>query len=675
MTNPLLEQHKLPPFELIKADQIVTAITELTTGCLSQIDALVANIAEPTESNFLRPLEAIQDKLNQNWSPVSHLANVMDSPEFRDAYKDALALKSDYGTRMGQHQGLYQTYQKLDQNSLSSDQKKAVENALLSFKLSGIGLPEAQRKRFAEIQQELSELSNKFQDNVLDATQGWTKLIKNVSELEGLPNSTLSILSQAALDRDMEGWLVTLEAPSYLAIMTYADNRELRKEVATAFVTRASDQGPTAGQWDNGPIIEKVLSLKSEKAALLDYKNFAEVSLAQKMAESPEQVLEFLNNLASRSFPQAQKEFSELQDYAKTNLDLDKVQPWDLAWVGEKLREHQYAISQEMIRPYLPVEKTLAGLFEVCNRLFGVQFKINPDVKTYHQDAHYYDVLLDGQTIAGFYLDLYARVGKRGGAWMDDCRVRRQTEQGIQLPVAYLNCNFSAPIGDQPSMLTHNELTTLFHEFGHGIHHMLTRIDVADVSGINGVAWDAVELPSQFMENFCWQPEALEFISGHIETGKPIPKALLDKMLAAKNFQSAMMSVRQLEFSLFDFELHCKSEKLDISQVRECLNSVRERVTVVPIIPENRFENGFSHIFGGGYAAGYYSYKWAEVLSADAFSRFEEEGVFNPETGKAFYDSILTQGGSKDAMDLFKAFRGREPTIDALLRHTGILEI
>lgn len=408
MTNPLLEQHKLPPFELIKADQIVTAITELTTGCLSQIDALVANIAEPTESNFLRPLEAIQDKLNQNWSPVSHLANVMDSPEFRDAYKDALALKSDYGTRMGQHQGLYQTYQKLDQNSLSSDQKKAVENALLSFKLSGIGLPEAQRKRFAEIQQELSELSNKFQDNVLDATQGWTKLIKNVSELEGLPNSTLSILSQAALDRDMEGWLVTLEAPSYLAIMTYADNRELRKEVATAFVTRASDQGPTAGQWDNGPIIEKVLSLKSEKAALLDYKNFAEVSLAQKMAESPEQVLEFLNNLARRSYPQAKKEFSQLQDYAKTNLDLDldKVQPWDLAWVGEKLREHQYAISQEMIRPYLPVEKTLAGLFEVCNRLFGVQFKINPDVKTYHQDAHYYDVLLDGQTIAGFYLDL-----------------------------------------------------------------------------------------------------------------------------------------------------------------------------------------------------------------------------------------------------------------------------
>lgn len=675
MTNPLLEQHKLPPFELIKADQIVTAITELTTGCLSQIDALVDNIAEPTESNFLRPLEAIQDKLSQNWSPVSHLANVMDSPEFRDAYKDALALKSDYGTRMGQHQGLYQTYQKLDQNSLSSDQKKAVENALLSFKLSGIGLPEAQRKRFAEIQQELSELSNKFQDNVLDATQGWTKLIKNVSELEGLPNSALSILSQAALDRDMEGWLVTLEAPSYLAIMTYADNRELRKEVATAFVTRASDQGPTAGQWDNGPIIEKVLSLKSEKAALLDYKNFAEVSLAQKMAESPEQVLEFLNNLASRSFPQAQKEFSELQDYATTNLGLDKVQPWDLAWAGEKLREHQYAVSQEMIRPYLPVEKTLAGLFEVCNRLFGVQFKINPDVKTYHQDAHYYDVLLDGQTIAGFYLDLYARVGKRGGAWMDDCRVRRQTEQGIQLPVAYLNCNFSAPTGDQPSMLTHNELTTLFHEFGHGIHHMLTRIDVADVSGINGVAWDAVELPSQFMENFCWQPEALEFISGHIETGKPIPKALLDKMLAAKNFQSAMMSVRQLEFSLFDFELHCKSEKLDISQVRECLNSVRERVTVVPIIPENRFENGFSHIFGGGYAAGYYSYKWAEVLSADAFSRFEEEGVFNPETGKAFYDSILTQGGSKDAMDLFKAFRGREPTIDALLRHTGILEI
>jgi len=675
MSNPLTVSHTLPPFDQIQPRHVVEAIKQLTSECLESIDQLVSSNQQPDETNFLRPLENIQDRLNQSWSPVSHLANVADSPELRKGYQQALGMMSEFGTKLGQHQGLYQSYLKLDVDLLSPVQKKAVENALLSFKLSGIALDEKNRDLFSKIQMELSQLGNKFQENVLDATQGWSKHITDIEALAGLPETALSILKQAAEAKDQTGWLVTLEAPSYLAVMTYSENRELRREVAVAFVSRASDAGPNAGQWDNAPVMERIMLLRSQKAKLLGYANYAELSLAQKMAESPDQVLSFLNQLGDRSISQAKSEFEALQVFAQQELGLDTLNPWDIAWASEKLKERTFSVSQEMIRPYLPADKSIAGLFEVCQRLFKVTFQRNDQVKVYHSDVQYFDVLSNGEVIAGFYFDLYARTGKRGGAWMDDCRVRRTDSKGnIQIPVAYLNCNFAAPSAGKPSLLTHNELTTLFHEFGHGIHHMLTQIDVADVSGINGVSWDAVELPSQFMENYCWQPEALDFISGHVDTGESLPPALLDKLLAAKNFQSAMFSVRQLEFSLFDFELHCQPEAQNIDQIRNILNQVRERVAVVPIIDENRFENGFSHIFGGGYAAGYYSYKWAEVLSADAFSLFEEKGVFDPNTGQSFFNNILAKGGSQDAMDLFKAFRGREPNIDALLRHNGIQE-
>ena len=672
MTNPLLQSNRLPPFDRIEAMHIVPAITTLTQDTLAAINTLVEAQEQPTEANFLRPLEGVMDVLNQAWSPIGHLAHVADTAELREAYKVALALLSDFQTQVGQHQGLFQRYSGLDVATLPPVQQQAVENALLDFRLSGIDLPDKEQQRFAAIQQELSELSNQFQENVLDATQGWTLPIADAAALSGLPESALANLAQAAKNRSQDGWLVTLDAPIYIAIMTYANDRALRRQVATAYVTRASDQGPQAKQWDNSPLIERILALKAEKAALLGYKSYAEVSLAEKMATDTEQVLGFLRELADRSVPQAKHEFAALKAFAAESLGLETLAPWDLAWTSEKLREHQFAVSEEMIRPYFPVPTSLAGLFEVCNRLFGIRFQENILEHTYHEDAHYYDVTRDGQVIAGCYIDLYARVGKRGGAWMDVCRVRRATAEGMQLPVAYLNCNFSAPVGDKPALLTHDDLVTLFHEFGHGLHHMLTQVDVADVSGINGVAWDAVELPSQFMENYCWQPESLAFISGHVDSGAPLPKALLDKMLAAKNFQSAMTTVRQLEFGLFDFELHCHGTAPTIETVRQTIKAVRERVAVTPAIAENRFENGFSHIFGGGYAAGYYSYKWAEVLSADAFSLFEERGVFDPETGKAFYDKILSQGGSQKAMDLFVAFRGREPRVDALLRHSGI---
>lgn len=672
MTNVLLQSNRLPPFDALTAADVVPAIKQLTQETLAAIDALAADPQSPTAANFLQPLEAIHDRLSQAWSPIGHLAHVMDTPALREAYKEALAMISEFHTTVGQHQALFTRYTALDVAALDGPQAKAVKNALLSFRLSGIDLPQKARERFAEIALALSELGNQFQDNVLDATQGWTINITDEAALDGLPESAMTQLANAAKARDLKGWLVTLDAPAYIAIMTYANDRALRQQVATAFVTRASDQGPQAGQWDNGPLIERILALKAEQAALLGYQNYAEVSLAEKMAHSTDQVLGFLHELADRSVPQAKQEVAELIAFAQDELGLAELAAWDLAWVGEQLRERRYAVSQEMIRPYFPAPQALKGLFEVCHRLFGIHFEANHSVATYHADAQYFDVIRDGQTIAGCYVDLYARIGKRGGAWMDVCRTKRDTATGPQLPVAYLNCNFSAPDGDKPALLTHDDLTTLFHEFGHGLHHMLTQISVADVSGISGVAWDAVELPSQFMENYCWQPESLAFISGHVDTGAPLPKALLDKMLAAKNFQSAMHSVRQLEFGLFDFELHSLTAAPTIAEVRATLAAVRKRVCVVPVIAENRFENGFSHIFAGGYAAGYYSYKWAEVLSADAFSLFEEQGIFDPATGKAFYDEILSQGGSKDAMELFVAFRGREPKVDALLRHTDI---
>ena len=519
----------------------------------------------------------------------------------------------------------------------------------------------------------MSELTSKFSENVLDATQAFKKVVANVDELKGLPESALAAAKQAAQAKDLEGFLFNLEFPSYLPVMTYCENAELRREMYEAFCTRASDQGPNAGEWDNSALIDEILALRFEIANLLGFPQYANRSLATKMAESVEQVIQFLNDLAEQSLPAAQKEFAELKAFAKEK-GKDELDAWDVPYYSELLQQERYSISQEELRPYFPVEKVIAGMFTIVHRLFGISFQKVEGVDLWHDDASYYDVFdSNDQKIAGFFIDLYARENKRGGAWMDECRVRRRTEEGaIQLPVAYLTCNFNGPVGDKPALLTHDEVTTLFHEFGHGLHHMLTKVEYADVSGINGVAWDAVELPSQFLENWCWEKEAISLFSGHYESGDPLPDEMLDKMLAAKNFQSAMMMVRQLEFALFDMRIHAEYDPENGLDVQKVLDDVRDKVAVNMPPAFNRFQHSFGHIFAGGYAAGYYSYKWAEVLSADAFSSFEEEGIFNIETGQRFKQAILEKGGSQEPMELFVEFRGREPSVDALLRHSGI---
>jgi oligopeptidase A len=602
--------------------------------------------------------------------------SVVSSDELREAHDACLPLLSEYGTWVGQHEGLYNAYTELKQSDefsgLSEEQQKVVENAVRDFTLSGVALPKEKKERFAQIQAKLSELSSTFSNNVMDATMGWTKHVTDKTLLTGMPESALDAAAQAAHQKDLQGYLFTLDIPSYLPVMLYADNRELREEMYRAYATKASEQGPNAGKWDNTEIIKETLALRTELAELLGFSTYAERSLATKMADSTEQVITFLRDLASRSKPQAEKELEEVRAYAKDTHGVSELAAWDLPYFSEKLKQEKYTISDEMLRPYFPENKVLSGLFEVVHRLFGLKIAEQPGVDTWHKDVRYFTITDDSDVMRGsFYLDLYARAKKRGGAWMDECRVRRELANGeLQLPVAYLTCNFNAPVGDKPALFTHDEVVTLFHEFGHGIHHMLTKMKAAGVSGINGVPWDAVELPSQFLENWCWEEDALNFISGHYETGEPLPAHLLERMLAARDYQSAMQMVRQLEFSLFDFLLH--SEKGSTVDVQGTLDTVREEVAVVIPPSFNRFQNSFGHIFAGGYAAGYYSYKWAEVLSADAYSKFEEDGIFNRETGNAFLENILEMGGSRAPMDLFVAFRGREPQVDALLRHSGI---
>ncbi|GLR63417.1 oligopeptidase A [Marinospirillum insulare] len=682
-SNPLLNITDLPAFDKIQPEHIVPALDQLLDENKATVEAtLKAALANNnlTWSSLITPLEEAGDRLARSWSPVSHLNSVKNSPELREAYQACLPKLSEYATWFNQNPELFKAYQALANNpeaNLNSAQKKMLDNALRDFRLSGVDLPEAKKQRFAQIQQRLSELSNQFSNNLLDATQAWTKLVTDENQLAGLPESAKESAAAAAKEKDLTGWLFTLDFPSFQPVMTYADNRELRQEVYTAFVTRASDQAENTS-FDNAPLMEEILALKEEKAQLLGFASYAHLSVEKKMARSPEEVMDFLNNLASKAHPQAKKEFTELANFAQQQ-GVNNLEPWDVGYYSEKLRLERYALSQEELRPWFPANKVTQGLFKVAGQLFDVEFKQDPQVSSWHTDAHYYQVLRKGEQIAGFYLDLYAREGKRGGAWMDVCRDRRRTAQNaIQLPVAYLTCNFTPPVGEQPSLLTHNEVTTLFHEFGHGLHHMLTQVEVADVSGINGVAWDAVELPSQFMENFCWEREGLDLMTAHVETGETLPQAMFDKMLAAKNFQSAMQMVRQLEFSLFDFRLHLELKQPKAAEIQALLDQVRQAVSVVPTSSFNRFQNGFAHIFAGGYAAGYYSYKWAEVLSADAFSAFEEasnvkgKSILDSEIGLSFCTNILEKGGSQDAMQLFIDFRGREPNIDALLKHSGI---
>ncbi|MGR5305588.1 oligopeptidase A [Vibrio mediterranei] len=678
MANPLLTFTDLPPFSQIKPEHVKPAVEQAIEACRAKIDEVLEGNTNPTWDNVVAPIEQIDDKLSRLWSPVSHMNSVMNSDELREAYESCLPILSEYGTWVGQHKGLYEAYKAIKAsdafNTLSQAQQKTIKDSLRDFELSGIGLPSDEQHRYGEISKRMSELGSQFSNNVLDATMGWTKHITDEKELTGMPESALAAAKAAAEAKELEGYLLTLDIPSYLPVLTYCDNQELRKELYEAYVTRASDRGPNAGKWDNTEIIAEQLKLRHEIARLLGFGTYSEKSLATKMAESPAQVLGFLNDLATKAKPQGEREVEELRQFAEKEFGVTELNLWDIAYYSEKQKQHLFQFSNEELRPYFPESKVVSGLFEVLNRVFGMQIKEREGVDAWHESVRFFDIFDSTDTLRGsFYLDLYAREHKRGGAWMDECRVRRTDLDGeLQTPVAYLTCNFNKPVGGKPAMFTHDEVVTLFHETGHGIHHMLTKIDTGAVSGINGVPWDAVELPSQFLENWCWEEEALAFISGHYETGEPLPKEMLDKMLAAKNFQSAMFILRQLEFGLFDFTLHTEYDPDIGARVLETLAEVKSKVAVLPSLEWNRFSHSFGHIFAGGYSAGYYSYLWAEVLSSDAYSRFEEEGIFNKETGQSFLNNILEMGGSEEPMELFKRFRGREPEIDALLRHSGI---
>jgi len=672
--NPLIDYPELPPFSRIQPEHVLPAVEQLVADGRERIQQVLAQ-GKFDYAHLVQALDEEDDRLGKAFGPAGHLNAVAQNEALRNAYNSCLPLLSEYGTEVGQNAQLCAAYQALrdsdEWSSLSEAQQKDIENTLRDFRLSGVDLPDDKKAQYMANSKRLSELTSQFSDNTLDATQAWTKHISDEAELDGLPDSAKAGAADRAKADGKDGWLLTLDAPVFIAVMSHCKNAELRKEMYVAWTTKASDQGPQAGQFDNTAIMDEILKLRHEQAQLLGFANFGEESLATKMARDVNEVIQFLEDLAKRAKPQAEQELAELRAFA-AEQGADDLNPWDIGFWSERLREERYSISEEELRPWFPADTVINGMFAVVGKLFGIQFRQRDDVDLWHEDARFYELVDDdGSVRAAFYLDMYARTGKRGGAWMDDARIRRRRPDGsLQTPVAYLTCNFAPPAGGKPGLLTHDEVVTLFHEFGHGLHHMLTEQDVSGISGINGVAWDAVELPSQFLENWCWTEEGIALISGHYETGEPLPKEKLDKMLAAKNFQGAMQMVRQLEFSLFDMRIHAEyREGLDIYQV---LNEVRQQVAVIQPPAFNRFPNSFGHIFAGGYAAGYYSYKWAEVLSADAYSRFEEEGEFNEDTGRAFRSEILAKGGSREPMELFKAFRGREPSVEPLLRHCGI---
>lgn len=676
--NPLLDFTGLPRFGEISAEQVRPALDWLLADLRARRERLFETVREFSWQNFVQPMEDMDEQLHRMWSPVSHLNSVMNNDALREAYNACLPLLSDYATELAQDQRVYSAFRQVaereDFGELSPAQRKIVTNALRDFRLAGAELSDADKQAFKQNQKRLSELSSRFAENVLDATNAWDMVLTDEDRLAGLPEFAVGMARQSAEQNGSSGWRFTLDGPSYMAFMTYADDAALRRQMYEAYMCRASDQGPNAGQWDNTPVIVELLRLKKKQAHLLGYKNHAEVSLVSKMADSVDQVIGFLNDLAERSVVPARREFARLREFARQEFGVEELNAWDVAYYSEKQRIALHNISQEELRPYFPEQKVLEGLFTILTRLYGLAVKERDDIETWHRDVRVFDIITrQGEVRGQFYLDLYARPHKRGGAWMDDCVSRKRLDSGkVQVPVAYLVCNFASPVDGRPALFTHNEVTTLFHEFGHGLHHMLTRVDYIGVSGINGVAWDAVELPSQFMENWCWEREALALISSHYETGETIPGELYERMQAAKNFQSAMQMVRQVEFALFDMRLHGDFDPDGRQTVQQLLEQVREKVSVMKQPQFVRFQNGFTHIFGGGYAAGYYSYKWSEVLSADAFSKFEENGIFDRETGEQFLHTILEQGGSEEPAVLFENFRGRAPRIDALLRHSGL---
>ncbi|MBV8623778.1 MAG: M3 family metallopeptidase [Herbaspirillum sp.] len=681
--NPLLDFSGYAQFDAIQPEHVTPALDKLLADASALVTELEAPMAEVTWDNFVEPLESATEKLGRAWSVVGHLNSVMDTPALRATYNENQPRLVEFWTGLGQNLALFEKYKTLQASpafaSLSAARRKVVDNAVRDFRLSGAELPEDKKERFAEIQEKQAMLTTRFSENVLDATNDFALFVEDEAELAGLPADVKQAARAAAEKDGKPGYKFTLHFPSYFPVLQYADNRALREKIYRANATKASELGAKP-EWDNGSNIDQILQLRKEEAQLLGYGSFADVSLVAKMAKSPSEVITFLEDLGQRARPFGQKDYEELKTFAREKLGLDELQAWDSTYASEKLREQRYAFSEQEVKQYFPEPKVVGGLFQVAQQLFGVQIK--PDTApVWHKDVKFFRIERDGQLVGQFYLDLYARSGKRGGAWMDDARARRLTAQGVQTPIAYLVCNFTEPaVVDgvaKPALFTHDEVITLFHEFGHGLHHMLTQVDEVGVSGISGVEWDAVELPSQFMENFCWEWDVLQQLTAHAETGEPLPRALYDKMIAAKNFQSGLQMLRQVEFSLFDMLIHHEYEVGGGQTVQQLLDSVRDRIAVIRPPAFNRFQHSFSHIFAGGYAAGYYSYKWAEVLSADAYSAFEEAAatggnVISLETGRRFQQEILAVGGSRPAIESFKAFRGREPSIDALLRHSGM---
>jgi oligopeptidase A len=672
--NPLLDFSGLPRFHEFATEFVAPAITELIADVRAVTDRVVADAGEPTWQNFVVPLDDSVERLRRAWGQVAHLNAVANSPKLRDTYNENLPQVTQLFADLAQNEALHSRFKALRAvpafSGLTEAQRKLVDNELRDFRLGGADLPAAQKAEFKENAQRLAKLSSRFNDNVLDATNAFELVVTERGELAGIPDDVLDAARIVEQEDGKSGWKFTLHAPSYLPVMQYADNRDLREKMYRGFATRASEFGPS--DRDNTQPIAEILALRQQQARLLGFEGYAQVSLESKMADSPQQVQEFLSELAMRARPYAEHDLKELRDFAKRELGLTSLEAWDLAYASEKLRLNRYAFSDQEVKQYFPENKVLEGMFRVVQTLYGVNIA-EDDAPRWNEDVRFFSIRDSGGDLIGqFYVDLYARSSKRGGAWMDDAITRRREADVVQTPVAYLNCNFSRPVGDKPALFTHDEVITLFHEFGHGLHHLLTQVDVLGVSGINGVEWDAVELPSQFMENFCWEWSVLESMTQHIKSGSPIPRALFDKLRAAKNFQIGLQTLRQIEFSMFDMALHHDYDPDGPETPMQILDRVREKVALMIPPPFNRFPNGFSHIFGGGYAAGYYSYKWAEVLSADAYAVFEEDGILDAGTGSRFRDEILARGGSRSALKSFVAFRGREPTIDALLRHSGM---
>jgi oligopeptidase A len=670
VNNPLLQIESLPAFDRIEAAHARPALEQVLLDNRTRLAELTAQ-PNPTFASLVVPVEELSYRLSRVWSPIGHLNAVANSAAMREAYNECIPLLTAYSSELGQNTALYSAYAHVlehEGDTLDPAQRKAVDNALRDFRLAGVDLPQERQIRYREVMQRLAQLGTKFSENVLDAGRAYTRSVTDGSELDGLPPNAIDRAAADAREANQPGWLLKLDQPTYMTVMTSAENAQLRHDIYQAWITRGSELGPSAGRFDNGPIIAELLPLRHELAQLLGFKSYAEYALATRMAKSTKQVLSFLEDLARRCMPAGRQEFSDLEEFAGRKLNA-----WDLAFYSERLQESRFKVSQEALRPYFPLPKVLAGLFALTERLYGITVRERADVGVWHPSVRYYDLVdARAEAVAGFYLDPYSRTEKRSGAWMDECVVAKNLPLGKALPIAHLVCNFTAPVGASPSLLTHDEVTTLFHEFGHGLHHMLTRVAYPSIAGINGVAWDAVELPSQFMENFVWRREVLPLISAHVNTGEPLPVDMLQRLLGTRTFNAALDTLRQIELASFDFELHANFDPAIGAQVAETLVAVRRRVAVVPAAPFNRMPSSFAHIFAGGYAAGYYSYKWAEVLAADAFEAFEEAGVFDSATAARFRDSILARGGSLDAMDAFVRFRGRQPDVRPLLKQTGI---